>query len=1185
MPLDAPTVRRPRAPNAAVGLMRASAQAAPGSAAEAVANWGANTTDLGGREDGEPGGNTSSVASPAEREGLAAAAAASAKPSTNVGPAAAAGGAIIGGVVAGPLWPLGAVAGAAVAYTGVVGGPYAMEILNNSAGSEEPSTSGDAALRDSRALVDPEMPISSLRMISPTVGRDSGVILTRDQLDVVVLYIASNSKEQQTPPSKWCNGKPGLLWSILSLLNVVGTVLGPAEDNGDIGDGAQIDLAMKVVAARYLACILILDSIAFLVGRIALLEVIWLGGELGYSVVYLTLVLTSIEAAVEFVSSAAVPLLYRFAYGESEISLHRLTLFAVGAYFASACAGIFLYSGLGVVVEVLGVRTQTVFLLFAVAQIVQYPLMNQLGDQAVEMALPHWLSTFQELVLAVPGVPLSKRSACCGTRQLRRGEGVRSAVSSIWRKNILAYANGDSLAYFVTLLRFIYTAMFGLIYLAVSGNHLLRWVVLVLFAAVSVYATGAMLKGFSIVKAGIEDNRVDQNHAPTPWPWQMKGSEISLVIFATIIFSVPGDAVTAAVTVLYGSLGAKVSIMVLVGGILVILFVVRKMSHAGSRSPSEDGGTEMRSPGKGLGEDGDPPGALADIEATNSLQPFPPDSPPRSEALLEGGGGGSSSSSSKSSDVFDVARLNEPVDYHPLYLKEIQSGKELGFAGYLSANDQRALDELSKRVLSDEELDIKELAAAMAVGQESWNIFLCRWLRARNFDVDQSFTMLKDHIAWRVKENVTAIGKMTADEVLGCSAPEICKRCPHWVQGFDHQNRPYLFNALGSLDADNIVEGIGIPDLTRLHIWEQEQLTKLCGLKTAETGYVVDRWVTVIDLRGVRMSQFTGNCRALQKSFIAVDQANYPERNGSIFIINAPMFFPVVFAFVQPLMNSRTAARIKIISQNSAARRLLLENLDPEHLLPEYGGSFEGDRDSLRCSGCTNSYMKGGGRRSFSHDNAKMARTEIEGSKDGTSTFARWLVESVMILSTILVSGFLLFWASVTSSKSLSQLLLFICCICLVPYFSLVNDLKSRFEAVLMLYTEGQASGIVYYRNLVTVVFKAPILIINWYVLQAMSAMDDDTASTSLDDDEAEERYEQRQSAFVLAACVALVLACVLYFVFLDYYCGLCGENRSASRFVDQVVRRARARARANKRHPSCQRPPTLAGDTAPRSS
>ena len=76
MPLDAPTVRRPRAPNAAVGLMRASAQAAPGSAAEAVANWGANTIDLGGREDGEPGGNTSSVASPAEREGLAAAAAA-----------------------------------------------------------------------------------------------------------------------------------------------------------------------------------------------------------------------------------------------------------------------------------------------------------------------------------------------------------------------------------------------------------------------------------------------------------------------------------------------------------------------------------------------------------------------------------------------------------------------------------------------------------------------------------------------------------------------------------------------------------------------------------------------------------------------------------------------------------------------------------------------------------------------------------------------------------------------------------------------------------------------------------------------------------------------------------------------------------------------------------------------------
>lgn len=50
----------------------------------------------------------------------------------------------------------------------------------------------------------------------------------------------------------------------------------------------------------------------------------------------------------------------------------------------------------------------------------------------------------------------------------------------------------------------------------------------------------------------------------------------------------------------------------------------------------------------------------------------------------------------------------------------------------------------------------------------------------------------------------------------------------------------------------------------------------------------------------------------------------------------------------------------------------------------------------------------------------------------------------------------------------------------LIPYFALSADLKSRFESVLFHYSEGQASGVVYYRNLFTVVMKAPVLVVNW---------------------------------------------------------------------------------------------------------
>jgi len=50
----------------------------------------------------------------------------------------------------------------------------------------------------------------------------------------------------------------------------------------------------------------------------------------------------------------------------------------------------------------------------------------------------------------------------------------------------------------------------------------------------------------------------------------------------------------------------------------------------------------------------------------------------------------------------------------------------------------------------------------------------------------------------------------------------------------------------------------------------------------------------------------------------------------------------------------------------------------------------------------------------------------------------------------------------------------------LIPYYVLNTDLTSRFDSVLFHYSEGQSSGIVYYRNLFEVVFKAPVLLVNW---------------------------------------------------------------------------------------------------------
>jgi hypothetical protein len=104
-----------------------------------------------------------------------------------------------------------------------------------------------------------------------------------------------------------------------------------------------------------------------------------------------------------------------------------------------------------------------------------------------------------------------------------------------------------------------------------------------------------------------------------------------------------------------------------------------------------------------------------------------------------------------------------------------------------------------------------------------------------------------------------------------------------------------------------------------------------------------------------------------------------------------------------------------------------------------------------------------------------------------------------------------LFWIdavviSPASGVAQSNILIIIGGIFILPFFAIYNDLRARFESLLYNYFEGQASGIMYYRNLFMVSLKVPILVINWFALESV------TGSRPDDDDEDEvEKYQKTQ--------------------------------------------------------------------------
>ena len=123
----------------------------------------------------------------------------------------------------------------------------------------------------------------------------------------------------------------------------------------------------------------------------------------------MSLILTTAEAAAELTASSAAPyfctlLAARLVRdGGGALTCRVLARVAYIAYLASALAALVaygLYGALGHAVP--GSDSVAAMWALAAAWVIQYPAINQLGDAAVDMALPHWLRTFEGAALRVP---------------------------------------------------------------------------------------------------------------------------------------------------------------------------------------------------------------------------------------------------------------------------------------------------------------------------------------------------------------------------------------------------------------------------------------------------------------------------------------------------------------------------------------------------------------------------------------------------------------------------------------------------------------------------------------------------------------------------------------------------------------------------------------------------------------
>lgn len=245
-----------------------------------------------------------------------------------------------------------------------------------------------------------------------------------------------------------------------------------------------------------------------------------------------------------------------------------------------------------------------------------------------------------------------------------------------------------------------------------------------------------------------------------------------------------------------------------------------------------------------------------------------------------------------------------------------------GHVGDLSPKQQQALQqfrEVCKDLLNNDDDDY----------------YCLRWLRARNFDIQQAKEMMKKCIAWRKANNVDDFSK---DDY---KPPEFVHRTLiGGMYGVDKQGGPVWIYPFGNFQIKPFLRGCTVKEILMYMAWRCEQGMKKMREQSKKLGKVVETQVVIFDFDNFSMLQaLTAEAVSAVSAFIRMYEANYPERLHQAFVINVPSLFSVLFNLIKPLLTGNTLTKVHVLGKGDNWKEEILKYVDADQLPKQWGGN------------------------------------------------------------------------------------------------------------------------------------------------------------------------------------------------------------------------------------------------------
>ena len=272
----------------------------------------------------------------------------------------------------------------------------------------------------------------------------------------------------------------------------------------------------------------------------------------------------------------------------------------------------------------------------------------------------------------------------------------------------------------------------------------------------------------------------------------------------------------------------------------------------------------------------------------------------------------------------------------------------------------------TKKVEIDEVAKLGELREALTTEEnEMVSDDDChRFLRARNHDIHKTSDMVKKWAVWyHTPLPKTTDEEMTPANILIKQAEDKKEQVyidmlPHSNVGEDKEGHPVYWEKTGlskfivfywcyisklllclvSSRFHEIKKHLSEDELFVRHVRQQELMINRCKMNSLKHNKKIEKQIIIFDLKDL---SYTIDFMAMNtfRRTLQIDEASYPERLQTLYMINTPIFFTTIWSVVRRWIHPVTAAKIQMIGSKYEDK--LKEFMHEDQIPVEYGGTKE----------------------------------------------------------------------------------------------------------------------------------------------------------------------------------------------------------------------------------------------------